>query len=291
MEIKTYLNEKRETVNAFLKEYCNKPAPPSVLHDSMTYSLLAGGKRIRPILCLASYEACGGDGKDILPQACAIELIHTYSLIHDDLPSMDNDDLRRGKPTNHIVFGEAMAILAGDALLTDAFRMFAESAVLPADKLIPGVRELAASAGIKGMVAGQAQDIISENAEPDEKTVQFIHRNKTAALIGASVTIGGVLAGADDNIPHLAAYGDNIGLAFQVIDDILDIESSTEELGKPSGSDIHKKKMTYPAVYGIERSRETAEELINTAVTAVKKISGKPDMLISIAEYLLTRTK
>jgi geranylgeranyl diphosphate synthase type II len=257
----------------------------------MAYSLLAGGKRIRPILCLTSHEACGGKYTDILPQACSIELIHTYSLIHDDLPAMDNDDLRRGKPTNHIVFGEAMAILAGDALFTDAIGLFARSDTIPAEKLILSIHELASAAGIKGMVAGQAQDIISENADPDRETIEFIHRNKTAALIKASVKIGAVLSDADHgSVASLADYGEHIGLAFQVVDDILDIESSTEELGKPRGSDKEKNKMTYPSVYGLNRSKEIADELINKAIASAQRIDGNPEKLIAIAEYLLTRT-
>jgi geranylgeranyl diphosphate synthase type II len=289
--IKEYLKEKQSIVNSFLGSYTSRPFEPSRLHESVKYSLLAGGKRIRPILCLTSYEACGGDGNDILPQASAIELIHTYSLIHDDLPSMDNDDLRRGKPTNHIVFGEAMAVLSGDALLTDSFRIFSDNTLVRPDKLLKGVHELASAAGIFGMVAGQAQDIISESSEPDSELIEFIHLNKTSALIRASVRIGALLSDADDETVSLITdYGKNIGLAFQVIDDVLDIVSSTEELGKPSGSDEEKNKMTYPSVHGVERSREIARDLIESSISLVKKINGDPQKLIAIAEYLLTRT-
>lgn len=291
MDIKSFLKEKKGLVDSFLSSYFDRPIRPSVLHESMKYSLLAGGKRIRPILCIASYEACGGNGTEVLPQACALEFIHTYSLIHDDLPTMDNDSLRRGKPTNHVVFGEAMAILAGDALLTDAFRVFSESKTLAPERLLAGMRDLSASAGIMGMVAGQAQDIISENGEPSEEIVQFIHMNKTAALIRSSVTIGAHLAGADDDdMPLFSKFGSNIGLAFQVIDDILDIEGTTEELGKPKGSDMEKKKMTYPSVYGIEQSRAIAGELISSAGASIRKIKGNPQNLIAIADYLLART-
>ena len=291
MDIKVYLKEKKEIVDSFLDHYLQQPFPPPRLQESMKYSLLAGGKRIRPILCLTSHEALGGAGERILPQACALELIHTYSLIHDDLPAMDDDDLRRGKATNHVIFGEAIAILAGDALLTDAFRMFSQSSTLPSDKLIQAIYELASAAGIYGMVAGQVQDIISEHSEPDEETVSFIHRNKTSALIRVSVQIGAILAEADSSdIAHVTAYGNNIGLAFQVIDDILDIEGSTDELGKPRGSDLERQKLTYPSVYGLNKSREIARNLIKTALQSAEKIRGNPDTLVAIAEYLLTRT-
>ncbi len=291
ISIKDYLKEKQALVNSFIESYTSRQFAPSRLHESVKYSLLAGGKRIRPILCLTSYEACGGNGNDIMPQACAIELVHTYSLIHDDLPSMDDDDLRRGKPTNHIVFGEAMAVLSGDALLTDAFRIFSDNSLVRPEKLLNGIHELASAAGIFGMVAGQAQDIISESAEPDSELIEFIHLNKTSALIKASARIGAMLSDADDETVSLITdYGKNIGLAFQVIDDVLDIVSSTEELGKPSGSDEEKSKMTYPSVHGIERSREIARKLIDSSVSSVKKIKGDPEMLIAIAEYLLTRT-
>jgi len=291
MNIKEYLKDRQELVNSYLLSYTETPIRPGALHDSMKYSLMAGGKRIRPILCIASHAACGGRESDILPQACAIELIHTYSLIHDDLPAMDDDDLRRGKPTNHMVFGEAMAILAGDALLTDAFRLFVRRGSFESGRLLLALEELASSAGIFGMVAGQAQDILSENADPDEDTIRFIHEHKTAALIKASVKIGALLSPADDEtIRAMEEYGQNIGLAFQVVDDILDIVSTTEELGKPSGSDEARNKMTYPAVYGLEGSRRIAGELIDRAIEAVKNMEGDPAILTGIAEYLLTRT-
>jgi len=293
MDIKSYLKEKRELVDSYLKSYFSIPSKPSYLHDAMTYSLFAGGKRIRPILALASYEACGGQAEHILPQAAAFELIHTYSLIHDDLPSMDNDDLRRGKPTNHKVFGEAMAVLAGDALLTEAFKMITQinydKSIAPSS-LLRVVRELAVAAGANGMVGGQAQDILSENAEPDEDVLKFIHLHKTAALIKASVTIGPVLAKSKKTVlKALMVYGENIGLAFQVIDDILDVEGTTEELGKTAGSDQKKKKLTYPGVCGIEKARNIAEGLITTAIDSLKAFSSDADPLREMARYLLKR--
>ncbi len=310
MNIKTYLDAKRELIDSYLKSYFDTPSSPSILHEAMEYSLLAGGKRIRPILALASYEACGGDPNKIIPQAAAIELIHTYSLIHDDLPAMDNDDLRRGKPTNHKVFGEAMAILAGDALLTEAFFMMTKTykkltppPALPSSgmdrvkglsdmkikqsSLMKAVRELALSSGANGMVGGQAQDILSENSEPDRETLEFIHLHKTAALITASVRIGPILANSRKKQLHaLTKYGENIGYAFQIIDDILDIESTTEELGKSTGSDSKKRKMTYPSLFGVEGARQKANELILKAKDALRIFSSEAEPLREIAIYL-----
>jgi geranylgeranyl diphosphate synthase type II len=310
MDIKTYLKEKRELIDSYLKAYFDTPFLPSVLHEAMRYSLFAGGKRIRPILALASYEACGGNPEYIIPQASAIELIHTYSLIHDDLPAMDNDELRRGKPTNHKVFGEAMAILAGDALITEAFLMMTNtnedlspsslkgrnrvggSSVMKIkpSSLIKVVRDIALSAGAYGMVGGQAQDILSENSEPDRDTLHFIHFHKTASLITASVRMGPILANIGrDKLKALTRYGENIGLTFQIIDDILDVEGNTEELGKSTGSDKKKKKMTYPSLHGVEGSRQKANELISEAIDALRIFSSKADSLREIAYYLIKR--
>jgi geranylgeranyl diphosphate synthase type II len=268
---------------------------------------------------MASFEACGGLGDNILPQAVAIELIHAYSLIHDDLPSMDNDDLRRGRPTNHKVFGEAMAILAGDALLTEAFFMMtnvriheARSTMHDRDRSYPierklsrkmsspianrlvlkAIEEIAFAAGIHGMVGGQAQDILSEDAEPDRDTLDFIHSHKTAALIRASVRIGPILA--DSGIRKMRAltcYGENIGLAFQIVDDILDIEGTTLELGKPVGSDAKKKKMTYPLLYGIDVARQKKDDCLADALEALKAFGPEADPLREIARYLVVRRR
>lgn len=294
MDIKTYLQEKRELIDLYLKNYFNKPIQPAILHEAMTYSLFAGGKRIRPILALASYEACGGDPKNILPQASALELIHTYSLIHDDLPAMDNDDLRRGKLTNHKVFGEAMAILAGDALLTEAFSMITSiqntKCKMPNSSIVEVIREVSIASGGHGMVGGQAQDILSENSQPDGEILEFIHLHKTAALITASVKIGPILAGGKRSIlKALTNYGRHIGLAFQVVDDVLDVEGTTEELGKTAGSDLKKKKLTYPAIYGTEKARQKAEDLVSMAIDSLKPFSSEADPLREIALYLLRR--
>jgi geranylgeranyl diphosphate synthase, type II len=291
MNIKTYLHERSASIDTYLKSYFQAPSAPPVLNEAMTYSLFAGGKRIRPVLALASYEACGGDPAEIMPQAAALELIHTYSLIHDDLPVMDNDDLRRGKPTSHKVFGEAMALLAGDALLTEAFLMMASGAsnggVIKPLCLLKAVREVALSAGANGMVGGQAQDILSENSEPDGDTLEFIHLHKTGALITASVRMGPILFNSRRNsLSALTRYGENIGLAFQIIDDILDIEGTTEELGKSAGSDSKKNKLTYPSLFGIEVARQKAKDLIEGAVDAISKFSNEADPLRGIAYYL-----
>ncbi|MBF0338257.1 MAG: polyprenyl synthetase family protein [Nitrospirae bacterium] len=291
MELKVYLDEKKRIVENFLLEYFNDSIQPVVLDDAMKYSVFAGGKRLRPVLCMAAYEACGGDGQDILPQAGALELIHTYSLIHDDLPAMDDDDLRRGKPTNHKVYGEAIAILAGDGLLTEAFGMFSHSTKVSESALLAAIRELSAAAGLYGMVAGQAMDIISEGKVPQIDTLEFIHRNKTAALIRASLIIGGILSEADEQtLQALKRYGEGIGLAFQVVDDILDVTGTTEELGKTKGADNSRDKMTYPALYGIERSKIIAEDLIATALDAIQPMGEKAFWLKEIAIYLTKRT-
>jgi len=293
MDLKTYLHEKRDLVDTFLIEYYRKPHTPPVLQEAMRYSLFAGGKRVRPVLALAAYETCGGNPEDIVPYASTLELIHTYSLIHDDLPSMDNDDLRRGKPTNHKVYGEAVAILAGDALLTDAFTILSDSSlssrVTPSNLLL-ALREVALASGLDGMVAGQVQDILSENKEPDTETLRFIHTHKTGTLLRASVRIGPILFGSDQKVlDALTTYGEHVGLAFQIIDDILDIEGDTEELGKNVGADEKIKKMTYPRLYGLSKSKEIAESLIADAHAALSVFSSEGALLGKIADYLLSR--
>ncbi|MBI5639356.1 MAG: polyprenyl synthetase family protein [Nitrospirae bacterium] len=293
MDIKKYLNGQKEAVDSFLRSYFREQIRPPVLQEAMLYSLFAGGKRIRPILALAAFEACGGTAPEILAYASTLELIHTYSLIHDDLPAMDNDDLRRGKPTNHKVYGEAVAILAGDALLTEAFCILSDpswSPSLPVSHLLRASREIALASGARGMVAGQVQDMLSEKAEPDEGTLEFIHRNKTAALILASVRLGPILRGSGDKeFSAMSRFGQKIGLAFQVIDDILDVEGETEELGKPRGSDEDRKKMTYPRLYGVVKSREIANQLISDALSSLDIFPAEADPLREIAQYLLNR--
>jgi len=287
------MRDNQALVDTFFRDLYSKEHHPPVLQEAMLYSLFAGGKRIRPILALAAYETCGGEPCDIVPYASALELIHTYSLIHDDLPAMDNDDLRRGKPTNHKVFGEAIAILAGDALLTEAFSLLSDpslSSKVSASHLMEALREIAIASGLNGMVAGQVQDILSENKEPDGETLQFIHSHKTGALLRASARIGPILYGSSQAVlDALTAYGNSIGLAFQVIDDILDIEGDTEEMGKTAGSDEKINKMTYPRFYGLQKSRDIAQNLIAEAKAAISIFSSEADPLREIADYLLTR--
>ncbi len=294
LDIKSYLREKAEMVNAFLASYFENPAPsvPPVLNEAMRYSMLAGGKRVRPILAIAAYEACGGRAEEVVECASALEVIHTYSLIHDDLPAMDNDDLRRGRPTNHRVYGEAVAILAGDGLLTEAFLMILNAKKdIRKEHIIEAIRELSVAAGPRGMVGGQVQDILSEDSEPDPGTLRYIHTHKTGALIRASVRLGGILAGADrDTTAALTGYGENLGLAFQVVDDILDVMGDAAVLGKPVGSDAQKKKMTYPALYGVEASRQAAEGLVAQSLDFIKLLSRLADPLREIAGYIVRRS-
>ena len=293
MDIKKYLNNKKEAVDSFLHAYFKEKRHPSILHESMLYSLFAGGKRIRPILAIASYEACGGKSDEIVPYASALEMIHTYSLVHDDLPAMDNDDLRRGKPTNHKVYGETIAILAGDALLTDAFSLLSDTTYCRTIKdtdLLKAVFEISTASGSLGMVAGQAQDILSENSASDRNMLEFIHMHKTTALIRASAKIGCILAGGKNKkLESISAYGTGIGLAFQVVDDILNVEGDTEEMGKAAGSDAKTNKMTYPSLYGIEESRQIAKKLISDAIDSLSSFSGEADPLRELALYLINR--
>ena len=291
MELSEFLAYRKAEIMTYLKKYFDKRAvTPKILADSINHSLFGHGKAIRPILCLTTYETCGGNYPDVMPQASAIELIHTYSLIHDDLPAMDDDDLRRGRPTNHKVYGEAVAILAGDALLTEAFYMYTSSFTVNGALLIEALKELSSAAGLDGMVAGQVMDIMSESKEPDIETLKYIHKNKTAALLRASVTTGAILSGiTGEGLSAITKYGENIGMAFQIVDDILDITATTEELGKPKGSDVAKNKMTYPSLYGLKESKKIAADHISTAITALETFGEKGHWLREIADYLLKR--
>ena len=296
MELKAYLGEKRAVVEEALRGVFPEPEGPSAeIISAMGYSLFAGGKRLRPILCMAGAEAVGGEAQDVLPVACAIELIHTYSLIHDDLPVMDDDDMRRGKPTSHKVFGEAVALLAGDGLLTKAFHVMAgadfEHRVRP-DALLTVIGLIAQAAGYEGMVGGQVVDIQSEGQEVDSSIVQFIHTHKTAALIAASVVSGAILVGGEeDQVSALTLYGQNIGLAFQVSDDILDIEGNSQALGKNVGSDERQAKTTYPAVLGLSRSKEIQRELVDRAIEFLDLFDQRSDPLREIARYIIARKR
>lgn len=261
------------------------------LYEAMRYSLLAGGKRLRPVLVLAACEAVGGKTTaQVLDAACAIELVHTYSLIHDDLPGMDDDDLRRGKPTNHVVYGEAMAILAGDGLLTEAFSMLARAC---GDTPVAAalMRELAEGAGIRGMVAGQAQDVLSEGEAIGLDHMQWIHRHKTGALILAACRMGGILGQADEaSMAALSAYGRALGLAFQITDDILDVEGDVNLLGKTAGKDLKEAKMTWPSAIGIDDARIYAQSEANLAIESAQKFDDT-GFFTSLAQKVLKRVQ
>ena len=299
MNLQAYLEEKKQRVDKFMGAILPpEDAYPQRLHQAMRYSLFAGGKRLRPILVMASFEAVGGKKSAcLLPVASAMELIHTYSLIHDDLPAMDNDDFRRGKPTNHKVFGEAIAILAGDALLTLAFGLITDrsaSGGLPrkkmSDQWIQIVHEIAWGAGFGGMIGGRAADILSEGQTVDQSTLEYIHLHKTAAFIRTSVKVGAILAGATPfQLASLARYGEDIGLAFQIVDDVLDIEGSQEELGKNVKSDHSKGKKTFPDFFGISESKRKAKILVEQAIESLSRFNRKADPLRAIAHYIIER--
>ena len=285
-------------VNAAIEQALDKSVPmmyPERLHESMRYSLLAGGKRIRPALCLAACELVGGEMATAMPTACALEMIHTMSLIHDDLPSMDNDDFRRGKPTNHKVYGEEMAILAGDALLSHAFEYIGrETKGVSAEKVLRVIVDVAKCVGSEGLVGGQVVDIDSEGAGPENvtiETLQYIHAHKTGALLEVSVTAGAILGGAsEEQIGKLERYAQSIGLAFQVVDDILDCTQSSEQLGKTAGKDEAVGKATYPSLVGLEESRRIAADLIAKAKGELAGFDAeKVKPLIGLADYIANR--
>ncbi len=292
ISLETYLAGRKEVVDRALDEYL--PAVVGVsseIVEAMRYSLFAGGKRLRPILCMASAEAVGGSMRTALPIACAIEMVHTYSLIHDDLPAMDNDAYRRGKPTNHRVFGEGIAILAGDALLTEAFCLLSgRHPGIPPEKGLTVLHEVARAAGFQGMVGGQVADLRAEGEVVDRQQVDYIHTHKTQALITVSIRAGALLADAGiDDLNALSAYGDMTGLAFQIADDILDIESSRKALGKDTGSDEGRGKATYPALIGLERSREEMSRLVEDALSAIRRFDDRIDPLRMIARFIAER--
>ena len=293
MDLNSYLKKNHKLVDSFLKSYISSTrrnnSCPKNLHRSMGYSLMAGGKRLRPIFAIAGHEAVGGRAGSIIPIAASLELIHTYSLIHDDLPAMDDDDLRRNKPTNHKVFGEATAILAGDALLTDAFSIVSNANAKP-DALLNIIRELTYACGPHGMVGGQTADILLEGKKAKKSELFYIHTHKTGALIRASVRIGAILGGTSrKELNALSEYGENVGLAFQIVDDILDITGTDEELGKSAGADILRGKNTYPSVFGMEPSKKEAKILIEKSLDAIRDFNSKADPLREIARYILRR--
>lgn len=283
-----YMLERAQLVNKALDEAVPQKYP-DVLCESMRYSLLAGGKRVRPALCLAACELVGGDIKAAMPAACAMEMVHTMSLIHDDLPSMDNDDFRRGRPTNHKVYGDDIAILSGDAMLSYSFEHIARATQgAPADRVLRVIMELGRAVGAEGLVAGQVVDIKSENEEVGLDVLKYIHVHKTAALLEASVVCGAILGGADEAVVEkLRKYALNIGLAFQVIDDILDVTQTTEMLGKTAAKDLAVNKTTYPKLVGLEKSKQIADQLIEEAIQQLdgfEKARAAP--LVALAKFI-----
>ncbi|MBU0482320.1 MAG: polyprenyl synthetase family protein [Proteobacteria bacterium] len=294
MDLKKYLGEKKKLVEESMEALMYAPRGLQEDHarhiEAMGYSLFAGGKRIRPILCLAACSAVGGVEDNAIPAAVSLECIHTYSLIHDDLPAMDDDDLRRGKPTNHTIYGEAGAILAGDGLLTLAFELLARNSKLEAAEQLQIIRLIAEGSGSMGMVGGQAIDIACEGKKIDFETLKQIHRRKTGALLTAAVQAGAVVGGASEaQFQALTDYGNEIGLAFQIVDDLLNVEGTTEELGKAAGSDAERQKSTYPAFFGIEETRRKAEEAVARALASLETFDRKAEPLREIAHYIRKR--
>ncbi len=290
--IKTYMTDVSAMTEARLRELLpSEQSYPEVIHEAMAYSVFAGGKRFRPVLCMAACEAVCGSGAPALDAACALECIHTYSLIHDDLPGMDNDDYRRGKLTNHKVFGEGMAILAGDALLTYAFEILANMANENNSlQIVQIIQEAAKASGEAGMIGGQVVDILSEQKEPSLELLQYIHSHKTGALIAASVRIGAILGGADDTqLAALTVYAEQLGLAFQITDDILDVIGDADKIGKPVGSDEKNQKATYPLLFGLDRSKQMANDAVEASIAALEPFGDNADMLKQLALYLLSR--
>ncbi len=294
MDINQYLDQQRQRVDQYLEH--SLPASlrhPEKLYESMRYSLLAGGKRVRPILTIAAAQALGYDHDAMLPFAASLEFVHTYSLVHDDLPAMDDDDYRRGRLTNHKVYGDGMAILAGDALLTMAFELCSQDAGshgLTASQQLQIVRELAFGSGHQGMVGGQVMDIQAENQEVELAHLQMIHSHKTGQLIRAAVRIGGIIGGASSTqLECLAGYAEDIGLAFQIADDVLNMVGTREELGKDAGTDEKRGKQTYPSFFGVDGSKKLGEDCVERAITRLESFDHQADPLRHLASYIMQR--
>jgi len=294
-EVKSYIQQKKQVIDTSLEKILTKSQASETLVKAMSYSLMAGGKRIRPILCLAACEAVGGVSEDAVTVACALELIHTYSLIHDDLPAMDDDQLRRGKPTCHVAFDEATAILAGDALLTLAFEVLATIPVEDGDRTarrLQVIRLISRAAGYQGMIQGQMLDIASEGHKLSAGELEAMHRLKTGALIETALTCGGLLGGADERqMSMLKGYAANIGLAFQVADDILNVEGNPELMGKAVGTDLEREKSTYPSILGVQAAREYSTKLVQSALQAIETFDKHADPLRGIASYVIERRR
>lgn len=291
MDLKAYLRERGALIDQALDRFLPRATvKPATIHKAMRYSLFAGGKRLRPALTLAAAEACGGAVSAALPAACAVECIHTYSLIHDDLPCMDDDDLRRGRPTSHKVFGEGVAVLAGDALLTIAFEILAQAPETARYKMPALIRELATASGSQWLIGGQVADLEGEGRKISGAELKYIHRCKTAALLTASIRLGAMSANATPaRLAALTTFGQCLGLAFQIIDDILDVTQTTEKLGKTAGKDVAATKATYPAIFGLDRSRAEARHLTLAAHLALKPLGKNGATLRAFADYLLAR--
>jgi geranylgeranyl diphosphate synthase type II len=292
-DLHAYLEFQSAAVNRALNQYLPPESKrPETIHRAMRYSIFAGGKRLRPVLCLAAAEACDGKPAEALPLACAVECIHTYSLIHDDLPAMDNDDFRRGKPTNHKLFGEGIAVLAGDALLTQAFEIAAQCRGWPRYQHQDVILELARASGSLQLIAGQVADLEGEGKTLSAAQLKYIHERKTSALLCASVRLGGMSANATPaQLKALTQFGYNVGLAFQIIDDILDVTQTSEKLGKTAGKDTRAQKATYPSIVGLEKSRKIAERLTAKAFASLKVFKGKAHSLEGLADFLLKRDR
>ncbi|MBZ5594289.1 MAG: polyprenyl synthetase family protein [Acidobacteriia bacterium] len=293
MSFREYLAGQQQLIDRELDRLVpSENFPPETIHRAMRYSLFAGGKRVRPILCLEAGRAVADSPRGIETAACSLEFVHTYSLIHDDLPALDNDDYRRGKLTSHKVFGEAMAILAGDALLTLAFETLSKMNAVTDDRKARVIAELATAAGtVGGMIAGQVADLEGEGKPPDAQLLETIHRAKTGALLRASVRMGAIYAGADEQqLDAVSRYGEHIGLAFQIVDDILDVEQSSESLGKTAGKDAQQHKITFPAVYGLEESRRMAERERRSAHESLAIFDARADRLRELADLIVQRT-
>lgn len=297
-DLQTYLRQRRALVERALDDFLpSTETAPSVIHEAMRYTVMAGGKRLRPVLAIAAAEACGSPVEPLLRHFAALELIHTYSLVHDDLPALDNDDLRRGRKTAHVVYGEAMAILAGDALLTEAFTWLSAPIGPDTRRQILAIRTISQAISSRGMIGGQVVDMQSEHlierdSDRDElaRTLDFIHRNKTGQLLTASVLLGGILGqGSEEQIDLLSTYGEAIGLAFQIVDDLLDLEGSAARLGKTAGKDLQQGKLTYPSLFGVEAARNKVAELLETAVGAAREVSTEPNHLGELAAFICSR--
>ena len=294
MEFLQELKKKADLTDAALNQYLPpENSYPTLIHQTMRYSIFAGGKRLRPAMVLAAAEAVGGDTGKVMPAACALELIHTYSLVHDDLPAMDNDDFRRGKPTNHKVFGEAMAILAGDALLTMAFQLLAglsDNGEFTPEAIVKVIAEISCAAGTAGLIGGQVVDITSANQEIDAETLKYIHRKKTGALFRAAIRSGAILSGAnEDELAALTSYAEHFGLAFQITDDILDVVGDMSKIGKPVGSDEKNNKVTYPSLYGLDEAYRLANRSAEQALTALEPFGEKALFLKELVKFVVNR--